>query len=196
MSSHCDTVMIKDLFGLISLVILRPEQAWRLVKSRYTKPSDALSEKIFYPALGLLCLVAFVGSLLNAPGIDFMAAIKSSVLYLMTGLSAFYLNLIAMPVIASKVPGFRASRHRWEAFILHAYAPIYLLTILFLIFPQLILLRILMLYTVYIVWIGCLQFWALPESRLFSATAIFSILIFLFSSGVMRILQMLPVFSN
>lgn len=187
--------MIKDLFSFILLIVVKPEQAWRITRRR-TPAGDDLRKRVFFPALGILTLSAFVGHLLNAPHTEVSAAMKSAAVYILIALSAFYLNMIAMPMLAKGILRLQAGRRRWEAFILHSYAPIYLLTVAYLLLPQMIILNILMLYTVYIVWQGCVHYWELPEEKLFPATVIFSLCLFVLSMGTGILLSHIPLLNT
>ncbi len=188
--------MIKELFSTLLLVAFKPEKGWRLIYNKYLEnPRYPVQETYYFPALGVLCLTAFVGELLNAPTFNILLAIKAAVLYLIIAMLSYYAGFLGMAFVAKKWLGFTGSKNQWELFTFYAYSPIYLMTLVYLLVPQLRLLTILMLYSVYVVWQGVVYFWKFPEEKLFSSTIAFSVLLFLLAVGSKLVLSHLSFFS-
>lgn len=182
--------MEREKLKLIAALLLSPAKGWAELDDRYSRESEEdLQVSLFYPAVGILAALAFVSEGIYADTFSFASCLKASVAVLIVSIVAFYGNLVVMPRLSERLMGFRAGRRRWEAFILFALSPIYIMSAVSMLLPEFIFVYLIGFYMIYVVWQGSVAYWKVPEERTFLCFSLLTGLLFGLSFGTKMILS-------
>ena len=172
--------MYKQLFLLLYRLSVYPEKTWKELSGKQEEYSrEEFYRGYLYPLFGLIALFSFIGVFISRKEFVVDVALKMMIKDLLTYFSAFYLSSFALTKLLISVFRFPAERYVVERFTGYSSAVIYLVSILYSLFPSFFFLPILMLYTVYIIWQGAVFYLKLDESNWVKFTIFASVLIIL-----------------
>jgi hypothetical protein len=174
--------MYKDLIKLIRSMIVNPGNTWHDLANKFEKDEEFLTRTI-YPLIGLITLSAFTGILFTEKDFSFEIALKSAIKALLASLGGFFLSSYTVNELWKAVFRKEDNIRLCRRFVGYSSVVMYTLDILLCLLPMsdFFYLRIVLLYTAYIVWEGVLPYMGIrEEDKLFggSAKMIFTLSVF------------------
>ncbi|MDR2147990.1 MAG: YIP1 family protein [Tannerella sp.] len=151
--------MFKDLFKLATALILKPSETWIALKGRDEGTrNDLFLRRYIYPLLGVVVLASFAGIFLSRSDFDFQIALKSLILSLAAYLGGFFLASYALNYVWIRYFRRESDYFLCQRFAGYSSTLIYALSIVLSLLPEFFFLRIIVLYTVYMVWEGSIRY--------------------------------------
>jgi hypothetical protein len=183
--------LLKQLFVLLFKLIAEPAPTWEALYKKREIDNEHFYQTYQFPIFGLIALCAFIGGIWDAGHFDVQWGLKSVVKNLLVYGVSFYL----IPYILSVqvFPRYKLPKDKLIAERFYGYSSslIYVVAMLYALFPSMFFLTLLMVYTVYIVWVGAAQFLRLKEEVLMKFTLTAGAVIILFPYIIQAILGML-----
>lgn len=145
-------------------LIFKPAEAWSSVSGEDGEHEAFLSRYI-YPLAGMIALSAFVGVLFNRKEFDFVIALKSTIMAAVSSLGGFFLGACLLNELWRGMFNRAKDMKLCQFFTGYASAIMFLLEIVLSLLPEFFFLRILVLYTAYIIWEGAIPFMQVNENE-------------------------------
>ena len=171
--------MLKKIFKTAISLIFKPSEAWKeLSKKQYDDHESFLSGYV-YPFIGLITLATFAGILFTRKGFDLQMALKESIVIVLSMFGGFFLASFFVNEIWKKVFHREHNMKLCQCFVGYSSSLIYMLNIVSNLLPEFFFLRILVLYTIYIVWEGAIPYMDIKESEQLKFAGITTMIILL-----------------
>ncbi|GHT87622.1 hypothetical protein FACS189474_0870 [Bacteroidia bacterium] len=171
--------MFKQLFTLLFKLIAESTPTWELLSEKQDSNNEHFYKSYFFPVVGIIALLSFVGILLAAKTFDLQTALKTVIKQVLIYGGSFY--VISYVLSDYVFPRYGLEKDKWlaERFTGYASSLIYVVAMIKALFPSLFLLEILVFYTIYILWTGAAQFLKIKEDLLIKFTIFAGIIILL-----------------
>jgi hypothetical protein len=171
--------MFKQLFLLLFGLITKPVPVWKMLSEKQEKNNEDFCRSYLFPIIGIIALLSFVGGIISSETFDVQKALKMTISQVMIYGGSFY--LISFILSNYLFPRFNLENNKFlaEKFTGYSSSLIYVLVMILSLFPGLFFLNILLLYTVYIIWTGAIEFLKVKEDLLIRFMIFASILILL-----------------
>ncbi|GHT73086.1 hypothetical protein AGMMS50262_03590 [Bacteroidia bacterium] len=168
--------MFKKLFILLFQLITAPTQTWETLSEEQLENNEEFQKSYFFPIVGIIALLAFAGLLLSDRTFTFQAAMKEVIKQVLIYGGSFY--LISFIFSEYVFPRFDVGKNKLfaERFTGYASSLVYVVAMVETLFPY-FLMKILIFYTVYIVWTGGIKFLGIEEKQWIKFTIFASLLI-------------------
>lgn len=163
-------------------MVLSPAKEWEEIKSGVTNNTDSIN---FFaiPIIGLLALASFLGVLLNNQGINFQYALVEAIVTFTSAYFSIYVAAFAIGELSSTL-GIAKDRQQIMKFLPYAYSAYYIIVLVTELIPELFFIKILVLYSFYLVWEQSSVIYAIAENDRVKFTVIYT-LILLIIPGVL-----------
>ncbi len=184
--------MYKDLFKWVVAIISQPGKAWKELSEKEEKGDEFLT-RFVYPLIGLATVAAFVGVLFTHKVFSIEIALKSAIKVLVALFGGFFLAAYLLNEIWSKYFHREKDLKLCQRFVGYSSAMMFSLNIVMAILPEadFFFLRILLLYTFYIVWEGAGPYMKIEENVRLKFVIIASALTIFLPEIIGRLLFML-----
>ncbi|GAB6394127.1 MAG: DUF1282 domain-containing protein [Bacteroidales bacterium] len=184
--------MYKELFGLVAAIITQPGKTWKALADKEEKGDEFLS-RFVYPLIGMVAAAAFIGILFTEKKFDAELALKSSIKALISVFGGFYLASYLLNEAWKGLFKRKSDLKLCQRFAGYASAMPFALRIImpFLSIPDFFFMRILMFYTVYIIWEGAPPYMRVGERLRMRFVVIASALIIFVPAAINLLLFML-----
>lgn len=163
-------------------LVLSPAKEWEEIKTNVVNNTDSIN-LFAIPVIGLLSLASFLGVIINNQGINFQYALVEAIV---TFTSAYFSIYVATFFIGelSGVLGIAKDRVQIMKFLPYAYSAYYVILLITELIPELFFIKILVLYTFYLVWEQASVIYSIGENDRVKFTVIYS-LVLLFIPGIL-----------
>ena len=171
--------MLKQLFILLFRLITDPISSWEKLSEKQETDNENFYKSYLFPIFGIIALFSFVGILLTTKTFDVQLALKTVIKQLIVYGGGFY--LASQFLFGYIFPRFELEKDKLisERFVGYSSSVVYVVAMLHALFPNLFLLEIFTLYTIYIIWIGASRFLGIKENQWIKFTIFASVLIML-----------------
>jgi hypothetical protein len=150
--------MFKKLYKTALFIIFNPGEAWNSLSDNKTELSKGFLSNYIYPFIGLVASVAFISILFTRREFNLEIAIKSSLLSLLSMSGGFFLASYIVSECWVSIFKRERSFQLCQMFVGYSFSLIFSLNIILNLLPDFFFLRLLVLYTIYIVWEGAVPF--------------------------------------
>jgi hypothetical protein len=184
--------MYQELVKWVIAIISQPGKTWGELSKKEDKGDEYLV-RFVYPLIGLITVAAFVGILFSQKEFSMELALKSSIKAALSYFGGFFLAASFLNELCQRMFGQETDSKRCRQFVGYSSALMYSLGIILLLLPvsDFFFLRILVLYTVFIVWEGADSYMKIPGALRLRFTLIASALIVLLPEIISLLLFML-----
>lgn len=156
--------MYKRICKIVLALITQPARAWNmLVKHKDKELPDAFLAQFVYPLIGLVTAAAFLGYLFTHQQFHWEPALKSAIRALVSAFGGFYLAAYLLNELWQGFWKQPKDLKAWQQFVGYASSVMFALNIILALIPEFFFLRVLVLYTVYVVWEGVGPYWQIEE---------------------------------
>lgn len=163
------------LFIRLKNLVIRTNNEWKNIAEEERKGKEVISQ-FSLPLIGFLTLATFVGSLFNNHGLDFETALKVSLSNFLSTYGSIYVAMLLINV-AKPIFHLQTNNSKTLSFIGYAYGLYFAIEILTNLIPEFYLLRVLMLYTIFIIWEGVMPMFKVREEQRTGFALVCSIII-------------------
>ncbi|MDR3267692.1 MAG: YIP1 family protein [Tannerella sp.] len=170
--------MFNDIFKRLSGLIFKPAETWEKLSLEKENRETFLS-RYLYPLIGLIALAAFMGILFSRKEFDFEIALKSAIKAVVSTTGGFFLGASLIQEIRHGIFHRPKDTALCYGFTGYASAWMFVLSITLSLLPEFSFLRIVVLYTVYLIWEGATPYMHIREEERLKFTAIASAAIIL-----------------
>lgn len=157
--------MFSRLFKTAISLILKPSDAWKELSEKQSDDHESFLSGYIYPFIGLITLATFVGILFTRKGYDLQIALKESIVVLLSMFGGFFIASWSVNVLWQKTFHRAPDVKLCRCFVGYSSSLLYCLTIVTSLVPDFFFLRIVVLYTTYIVWEGAIPYMETKESE-------------------------------
>ncbi|MDR2690703.1 MAG: hypothetical protein LBB73_00120 [Dysgonamonadaceae bacterium] len=182
--------MLKQLYLLLSGLIIAPEKTWRTMAGKQESNNEDFYKSYLYPIIGLIALMSFCGVWIGAKDFQLQIALRVVIKETIAYFVGFYLAAYGLFRLSEKYFGLNADLHCFERFAGYSSAAIYAVACISALSQSLFFLQIFILYTVYIVWTGSGIYISVKENYLTKFT-IFASAVIILSPVVIRMIMTL-----
>lgn len=156
-------------------MVLAPGKEWEDVKSNVANSSEAISNYAI-PVIGLLSLASFLGVIINNQGVNFQYALVEGIV---TFCGAYFSIYVAGFILGelNETLSIDKDKKAIMKYLPFAYSAFYLIIFITELIPELFFLKILILYTVYLVWEQAAVVFNFEENQRVKYTVIYSFVI-------------------
>jgi hypothetical protein len=171
--------MLKQLFILLFTLITDPNKAWNQLAEKQENRNEDFYKSYLYPVLGWITLLSFAGTLFSIEKFDVQIALKIVIKQIAVYFGGFYLASIVLS--EGILPRFKEAKdiHLCERFVGYSSALIYAVAMLKSLFPSLFFLSLIVLYSVYMIWVGAVNYLKISEEDLVKFTVLSATIILL-----------------
>jgi hypothetical protein len=180
--------MLKQLYLLLSGLIIAPEKTWRTLAEKHELNNEDFYKSYLYPVVGIIALTSFCSVWIGTRDFQLQIALKTVIKETVAYFGGFYLAAYGLRRLSGKYFGLTSDLQRFERFTGYSSAMIYAVACITALFHFLFFLQIFILYTVYIVWHGAGIYIPVKENYLTKYT-IFASAIIILSPSVIRIIM-------
>lgn len=151
----------RALFIRVKNIIVSPSTEWKAIADDELTGVNVV-HKFALPLIGLCSLAAFIGTAIYLEGFNAEESLKKALLIFC---SLFFSIYVSMAVIYYLQPRFNLKQNRDLVFKFVTYSSTVIFAVKFVteLFPELFFLKILVLYTAYIVWEGVTPIFNIDE---------------------------------
>ncbi|MDH8702331.1 hypothetical protein M2138_001692 [Dysgonomonadaceae bacterium PH5-43] len=169
--------MYKKLFILLYKLIVEPVSAWGNLEKEKDKNGEEFYKEYLFPIIGIIALLSFIGVLLSEKTFDVQLALKVVLKEVMIYGGGFYLASFLIKEFV--FPRFEIKKDKVlsEKFVGYSSVVIYAIAMLGALFPSLFVLQLLSIYTIYVIWVGAVNYLKIEEDYWVRFTTITSIII-------------------
>ncbi|MDR0613775.1 MAG: hypothetical protein LBG45_09970 [Dysgonamonadaceae bacterium] len=179
--------MLKQLYSLLSGLILAPDKTWRTLTGKRELNNEDFYKSYLYPVVGIIALMSFIGVWTEAKDFQLQIALKIVIKETVTYFGGFYLAAYGLFRLSGKHFGLSSDFQHLERFVGYSSSAIYVVPCINVLFQSMVFYQIFILYTVYIVWHGSKIYIPVTENYLTKFT-VFSSAIIILSPVVVRII--------
>ncbi|MDR0682909.1 MAG: hypothetical protein LBG15_13835 [Dysgonamonadaceae bacterium] len=171
--------MFKQLFILLFQLITKPVPVWERLSEQQKKNNDDFYKSYLFPIIGTIALLSFVGIIISTETFNVQLALKRVILQVMIYGGSFY--SVSFVLSSYIFPRFDLPVNKLlaERFTGYSSSLTYIVVMILSLFPSFFFLNLFLLYTVYIIWAGAIEFLKIREAFLMKFTMFTSILILL-----------------
>ena len=155
--------MLREIVDLIYSLILQPAKSWSELAEKKDTDSEQFLNRYLYPVFGIMALFAFIGVVTHKKEFDVQVALKTTISLVVSVFLGFYLASFALTEALNSVFGKIKQPKIHQQFVGYASSLIYVVNMLLALFPELVFLKFLILYTVYMVWEGATPYLDIEE---------------------------------
>jgi hypothetical protein len=170
--------MFNGIYKQLSGLIFTPAETWKKL-SLEKEDGETFLSRYLYPLIGVIALTAFLGILFSRKEFDFEIALKSAIKALVSTTGGFFLSVYVMKEICADMFHLPKDTKQCYCFIGYASAWMFVLSMLLSLLPEFSFLRIVVLYTAYIVWEGAMPYMHVREGERTRFTVVASVIIIL-----------------
>jgi hypothetical protein len=173
--------MFKQLFVLLFKLIAASTPTWKQLSERAERDNESFYKSYLFPVVGMIALLSFVGVLMDeAFDVHLLQRVLKCVIrqVLVYG-GSFYLVSYVLGEYLFPRFGLPKNRATAEQFTGYGSALIYAIAMIQSLFPSLFLLKILVFYTLYLLWTGAEHFLKVRDSGLIRFTVLAGIVVLL-----------------
>ena len=171
--------MLEKLFKTAISLIFKPSEAWKELSLKQNDDHESFLSGYVYPFIGLITLATFAGFLFARRGFDLQIAIKESIVIVLSMFGGFFLASYFINETRKKIFHRTHDIKLCQCFVGYSSSLIYSLHIVLSLIPEFFFLRILVIYTIYIVWEGAMPYMDIKESEQLKFTGISTLIIIL-----------------
>ena len=158
--------MFQDLFNTAISLIFKPSDAWEVLRKKRTDDHESFLSGFVYPCIGLTTLAAFLGVFITQKGFDIQLALKETIVAAVSMFGGFFLASVLINEILRMAFRREPNMKLCQQFVGYSSSLLYGLNIVLSLMPgEFFFLRILLLYTIYIVWEGAIPYMEVTESE-------------------------------
>jgi hypothetical protein len=168
--------MYKDIIKLIYLLVSKPQKAWEELAKDEPNQEEFLS-KYLYPIIGAIAAIAFLSILLTRDVFSFEVALKSSILSLIVSFGGFFLASYLLNECGARFFNMEKDMRLCQRFVGYGSSLMYALNVILMLLPEFFFLRILVLYTFYMIWDGAPIYMGVSDNERMKYTSIASAII-------------------
>lgn len=163
--------MWQDIFTTIVQLVVAPARAWKQLDKENIRRGDFLN-RFLHPVFGVVAVSAFVGGLWIAKDGSLEAALKNTMVKMITVYGGYFLAAYALNETAPRF-GLPKNMYRFQQFAAFSSVVMYALHAVMPFVPGFFILWLLALYTVQIVFVGSVFFLKVDDEKrvVFSITA-------------------------
>lgn len=142
----------KFIFNRLKNLIVSPSAEWKAISKEELSGLNVVNQ-FALPLIAMSSLAAFIGTSIYLEGFNVEESLKKALLVFLSLLASVY---VAVGVVYFLMPKFNLEQDRGRVFMFVAYASSVIFAVKFIteLIPELFFLKILNLYTAYIVWEG------------------------------------------
>ncbi|MFB6317031.1 Yip1 family protein [Saccharicrinis sp. FJH54] len=179
----------KTLFNRLKNLIISPSAEWKEIDKEELSGLNAVHQ-FALPLIALSAIAAFIGTAIYLEGFNVEESLKKALLVFVSLFSSIY---VSMGAIYFLMPKFNLSQDRNKVFRFVAYASAVIFAIKFIteLIPELFFLKILNLYTAFIVWEGVTPIFEVNEKDKASFVVFCSFVIIAGNYAVFSLLRIL-----
>lgn len=155
--------MFNNLFKTTISLIINPSEAWSGLKEQQTDDNESFLSGFVYPFIGMIALAAFLGVLFTRKEFDFQIALKAAILSFLSVFGGFFLASYFVNELWHSMFHRERNLKLCQRFVGYSSSLMFALSIILSLLPEFFFLRILVLYTVYIVWEGAIPYMEIGE---------------------------------
>ncbi|MDR1332275.1 MAG: hypothetical protein LBK07_09255 [Tannerella sp.] len=164
-------------------MIFKPSEAWTSAP-REDDGHEAFLSRYVYPLIGVIALAAFLGVLFNRKEFDFVIALKSAIMELVSSAGGFFLGAWLLGEIWRSVFKRPKDMKLCRYFVGYASSLMFLLRIVLSLLPEFFFLHVIVLYTAYIIWEGAVPFMLVRENEQLKFTIYASLAVMLSPTAI------------
>jgi hypothetical protein len=189
--------MYKNLFILLFNLISTPGKTWKELVEEQDTNNENFYKSYLYPIIGIIALLSFFGVFFYERGNGMEAkeiselALKTVIRECLAYFAGFYLAAYGISAILSKYFKQEVKIQLCERFAGYSSAVIYVVAIIYTLFPTLFFIRISIFYAVYTVWMGAIHYLGIKEEYLTKFTIFAGILIIFSPLVIQKILSLM-----
>lgn len=153
----------KKLMARLVNLFVKTGTEWKNIAEEDREGKDVINN-FTLPLMGFSTIAIFLGSLINNEGFDFETAIKIS----FTSFLSIYLSVYVSMFLINAIKSFfqlPSDNSKTLIFIGYAYALYIVIELITGLIPEFFMLKILILYTIYIVWEGVVPIFNIKEEQ-------------------------------
>jgi len=169
--------MYKQLVILLFNLVFHPEKAWKTLSEEQDTDNALFLKSYLYPVLGIIALFSFIGILFSMQKWDAESGIKQVIKETVPFFVGYFLVVLALYRLSVKFIEEELPRSVCERFAGYASAAIYATAMFCALFPFFPFVKLLSIYTFYIVWQGAIHYLKIKEEYLAKFTIFASIII-------------------
>ncbi|MDR1779382.1 MAG: YIP1 family protein [Tannerella sp.] len=170
--------MYRNIFDRLTGLIFKPKETWREIPQGEDE-HEAFLCRFVYPVLGLVALAAFVGVFFNRKEFDLVIALKSSIKECVSYGGGFFLGAYLLNEIWGAIFKRQKDIKLCLFFVGYSSSVMYVLSIIMSLLPEVFFLRVLTVYTVYVIWEGAIPFMHVDEGEQMKFTVLASLIVML-----------------
>lgn len=168
--------MFKEIFSLLVALVSQPRKTWALL-AKQSDQEDAYLSRFLYPIIGIATLASFFSLLfISDTGFSLEIALKKGIVCFVSFFGALYMASYLFRVISDGLFQIEFDKTISLRFIAYSVSLLYVLEIILVLFPEFFIVRILMLYIVYVIWEGCEIFLGIGDKMQMKIVLLASIL--------------------
>ena len=174
--------MLKELFERLYRIIFQPAKTWNILadeKGEEIIDNNSFLKTYFYPVISIVALLTFVGVFFHKKEFDVQLALRLTIKVLIVLFAGFYLASFLLSKAMERFFLTKDSYKLCQRFVGYSSALVYAMYMVWAIFPDYGFLKLLLLYTIYVVWEGAPVYMQIPENERNKFTAIASAIMLL-----------------
>jgi hypothetical protein len=160
-------------------MVTKPVPVWKRLSEQQEKNNDDFYKSYLFPIIGIIALASFAGVIISTETFNVQSALKKVILQVMIYGGSFY--LVSFVLSNYIFPRFNLATDKLlaERFTGYSSSLIYTVVMILSLFPSFFFLNLFLLYTVYIIWVGAVEFLKIREAFIMKFVLFTSILILL-----------------
>ena len=170
--------MFKDLFNRLISLIFKPTETWVKLKER-EDDGEAFLSNYLYPLIGLVALAAFFGVLFSYKEFNIEIALKSAIKVLVSYGGGFFLSVYILNEVWQNYFKRPKDLRLCQAFVGYSSSAMFLVTIVLSLLPEFFFLHAVVLYTLYLIWVGAIPYMEVSEEEHVRFSVLASVIIML-----------------
>jgi hypothetical protein len=171
--------MFKQLFILLYNLTVAPEKTWKELSENQDISNENYKQNYLYPIFGLIAALAFLGVFFSMKDFNIQFALKAVIREFLTYFLGYYLVVLVLFRFVFKYFNREESMIVCERFTGYSSAVIYVIAMVYSLFPSLFFIQIFIFYAAYVIWHGTRYYLKIGEENQTRFTIFASLLIIL-----------------
>lgn len=171
--------MFKRIIQLLFKFILLPAKTWRNVSGKEDTDNDLFVKNYLYPVFGIIALASFLGIFISKREFDVELALKTTISITLTVFLSFYLASFLLNEFIRRKFRIEVQTYKTQRFVAYSSSLIYIIYIISSLVPSLFFIKIIALYTFFIIWTGADSFMEIDGDKKLNFTIFAGLIIIL-----------------
>lgn len=184
------TKVLKNMFNRAWGLIISSGSTWDTIAEEKA-PIARIRKNYIFPWIFLCIILSFAFEILYAESRPIEKGLLNAIITAIALFGGYFIsNMICLAYLKKSKPEL-ASKNECETVVAYAFTVIILIEVITIIIPSLFFLRILSVFTAYVVWDACRAIWQMNEEERGNIVLVFSIVLIFVPIIINRIIHLL-----